>query len=244
MNRIQNRTGWSIIVTIVVIVMLLFGSGPAVANNQQGPPNKIALETGKIPRFGSNCNQDYPTLNAVLDSNDNNNNDNLNGSVQEDCITGYGGNDTLNGNEGYDLLIGVNPNHSSPGQGEIDTLIGGPGSDVFFLADDDNTYYDDGMNGVQNNQGANDYALIMDYDLSEDVLQVGDQLTILESTSITLPGDNHPTQGTGIYLYLSTVSQGAGKGDFNDLELIGFLPDFNYNPTQAGEQLIFKAAKQ
>ncbi|MEO1005422.1 MAG: family 16 glycosylhydrolase, partial [Cyanobacteria bacterium J06638_38] len=79
----------------------------------------------------------------------------LDGGDGHDILTGGSGNNTLNGGAGDDIL--------QDGSG-IDTFIGGSGSDRFILGTNSNLNY--------NVEGSNDYALITDFNLAEDVIQL------------------------------------------------------------------------
>ncbi len=102
----------------------------------------------------------------------NQNDDYLDGQKGQDILIGGDGNDTLmgglgkdllTGESGNDILTGVDINAINPGIEEIDTLTGGGGSDIFVLGDVNNTYYDN---------LDNDYALITDFNASEDSIQL------------------------------------------------------------------------
>ena len=78
----------------------------------------------------------------------------------------------------------------------IDTLTGGQGKDTFLLGDATSQtgfYYDDGL---ENTVGTTDYALITDFSLSQDVVQ-------LAGTSADYTLGSSPSglpSGTGIFL--------------------------------------------
>lgn len=87
-------------------------------------------------------------------------------------LWGTTGNDTLTGGAGKDIITGVLSSGTTPtamGSGQIDVLTGGAGSDVFLLGDSRGAFYDDGNKG---NPGLNDYAIIKDFKVGEDKLQV------------------------------------------------------------------------
>lgn len=87
-------------------------------------------------------------------------------------LWGTTGNDVITGGDGVDYITGVlssNTTQSSMGVGQIDTLIGGVGSDVFVLGDSRGVFYND---GIKNNLGTSDYALIKDFNRGEDKLQL------------------------------------------------------------------------
>ncbi|MCH2247167.1 MAG: Ig-like domain-containing protein [Crocosphaera sp.] len=90
------------------------------------------------------------------------------GNLGDDTLEGGAGNDNLQGGDESDRLIGVESN--TAGIGEVDTLEGGAGSDVFVLGNASIAYYDDGDN---NTEGTGDYALIRDFDISSDTIQLG-----------------------------------------------------------------------
>jgi Ca2+-binding RTX toxin-like protein len=99
--------------------------------------------------------------------------DSLSGEVDNDTLTGGFGNDNLDGGEGDDKLIGVDSTTAGSGvgfgAGEVDTLTGAPGSDTFVLADTTRVYYSD---GDPLTIGDSDYALITDFNVSEDTIQL------------------------------------------------------------------------
>ena len=96
-------------------------------------------------------------------------NDSLQGGSNSDTLIGGSGDDSLVGNSGEDILTGVNPNLENAGVSEIDTLVGGADSDYFLLGDANQTFYDD---GESSSQGREDYALIKDFDLTEDKIEL------------------------------------------------------------------------
>ena len=99
--------------------------------------------------------------------------DNLDGGARRDTLTGGLGNDSLNGNAGNDKLVGVDLSSlnadSGFGAGEVDILTGAAGSDTFVLGDENRVYYDDGDSLTR---GDSDFALITDFDSSEDFIQL------------------------------------------------------------------------
>ena len=95
--------------------------------------------------------------------------DSLQGSSNSDTLIGGSGDDYLLGNDGENIIIGVNPKLENAGIGEIDTLVGGSGSDSFLLGDSDGLFYDD---GEYRSLGIEDYALIKDFDLREDIIKI------------------------------------------------------------------------
>jgi len=113
----------------------------------------------------------------------------LEGSIENDTILGLNGNDTLNGSEGNDILQGS----SLTAAGEIDRLTGGTGADTFVLGTPARVFYNDGNNTTD---GTGDYALIADFNPNVDVIQLGwsKDNYILGAVPEGLP------DGTGIFL--------------------------------------------
>ncbi|MFN6538729.1 MAG: Calx-beta domain-containing protein [Nostoc sp. EkiNYC01] len=151
--------------------------------------------------FGNTVNN---TLNGkagndTLDGNAGN--DILNGEDGNDSLQGGGGNDTLNGGSGNDILIGDWPRSPLlPGSGEIDNLTGGIGADIFVLGDATNVFYNDGNNS---NAGLSDYALIKDFNSSQDKIQ-------LQKTASRYLLRSSPVSGiSGTAIYLDTNSNKA-----------------------------------
>ncbi|MGK7942754.1 MAG: CAP domain-containing protein [Crocosphaera sp.] len=124
---------------------------------------------------------------------------NLNGGV---------GNDILQGGDGNDVLVGVDPTMANAGKGEIDILFGGSGSDVFVLGDESQAYYNDDL---LNNRGLADYALIKDFKVGEDVIELHRGSYSLGSSPWGMPS------GTAIYVNESQ----------NSYELIAIVEDIS-----------------
>lgn len=141
--------------------------------------------------------------------------DKFSGTDADDKFDGGDGNDSLVGNGGKDNLIGGNGNDtlwgasqgnpfstpSSKGKDQIDTLTGGAGIDKFILGEAlsfrgsrfELVYYDNSSNTTA---GTTDYALITDFNSSQDVIQLAGKSTnyTLAATSGSLP------KGAGIYV--------------------------------------------
>lgn len=112
----------------------------------------------------------------------NDSNDIVNAQGGNDRLQGLSGNDLLRGGFGNDTLIG----NGSNSIGDIDTLTGGAGGDTFILS------YDDGDPATA---GTGDYALITDFNTSEDKIQLTGQQSdyVLEASPSGLP------VGTALY---------------------------------------------
>lgn len=93
--------------------------------------------------------------------------DSLSGRDGSDRLFGGAGADMLDGGAGNDLLCGAAT--ASFGRNESDSLTGGAGADRFLLGDARGRYYDDGNAA---NRGTLDYALITDFTVGQDRLQL------------------------------------------------------------------------
>ncbi|MCB8765102.1 polysaccharide deacetylase family protein [Planktothrix agardhii] len=119
-------------------------------------------------------------------------NDKLNGNAGNDLLNGDAGKDTLNGGDGDDTLIGVDSTSATPGKEEIDVLTGGQNKDRFVLGDSSQAYYND--------TGSGDYALISDFKLNNDTIQLyGSASNYQLQSRYSLSGNT----GTAIWLTTS-----------------------------------------
>ncbi|AFY44861.1 calcium-binding protein [Nostoc sp. PCC 7107] len=126
----------------------------------------------------------------------------LNGGTGNDTLIGGGGNDIILGGDGNDTLNGVG---SEFGRSTRDSLTGGNNNDLFILGNASAVFYNDGNN---TNAGLNDYALITDFSIAEDRIQLrGTASSYLLGTS--------PIAGiTGTSIYLDS----NGNGTFNSTD--------------------------
>ncbi|MCP9927061.1 S8 family serine peptidase [Cyanobium sp. CH-040] len=100
----------------------------------------------------------------------------------DQILWGTTGNDTITGGSGNDRLSGVlasGTTASAMGAGQIDVITGNAGADVFVLGDGRGVFYDDRNSG---NLGTADYALIRDFTVGSDRLQLRSN-SYLTSTS-------------------------------------------------------------
>ena len=133
----------------------------------------------------------------------------LNGGNGNDTLYGGVGNDTVRGSAGDDLLFGVGTALSGIdfGRGTIDVLTGGDGKDIFVLGQgENNVFYND---RIPNNEGTRDYALITDFNLGTDSLDVAGS-----SNNYAL----RPVGGSGLPTGTGVFFEGGG-----DSELIAIL---------------------
>jgi len=107
-------------------------------------------------------------------------NDTISGNAGNDEIYGDDGNDVLNGGAGYDDLRGGNGNDTlqgtNSGIGESDALRGGTENDLFILGDTTRVFYDDGFSTTQ---GTSDYAIIYDFNPTDEQFNYGVQVVTI-----------------------------------------------------------------
>jgi Ca2+-binding RTX toxin-like protein len=101
-------------------------------------------------------------------------NDQLLGGASNDKLVGGAGDDELTGGAGSDRLEGGEDNDRLIGDLGLtagnDNWIGGAGDDTFVLGEGATTFYDDGNNATG---GGTEYALIRDFTIGEDQIQLG-----------------------------------------------------------------------
>jgi Ca2+-binding RTX toxin-like protein len=90
-------------------------------------------------------------------------NDTIVGANKKGKLTGGGGSDTITGGNKNDVITGSDS--TARGVGEVDTLTGGGGRDKFVLGDTNGAYYV--------GKGKDDYALITDFNLFQDSIDLG-----------------------------------------------------------------------
>ena len=139
-------------------------------------------------------------------------NDELFGNDDDDTLFGGIGSDSLDGGSGNDRLLGVNPATDELfGRSTIDTLTGGSGSNTFVLGEGENDVFYD--SGIPDNLGTSDYALITDFQLGQDSLELAGSRS---DYSFGLTFDDLPT---GLAVYHQPES--------SDRELIAVLQSDN-----------------
>lgn len=120
--------------------------------------------------------------------------DQLLGGEGNDRLVGSAGNDQLVGGAGRDRLTGVDSRVADPGRGERDRMEGGGGRDLFILGDEQQVFYND---GIANNRGKSDVALISDFKSGDRVQLRGEAAdyrlrTINRGLGIFLRTDDKP----------------------------------------------------
>jgi serralysin len=163
------------------------------------------LSTGTPVNYGRGGHLDEIKLLAY------NSNPNLGG---DDILEGGVGSDRLFGGVGNDILNGADPSSLTPGAGQADFLNGGAGKDIFVLGDKNAVYYSYGAT-----TSLLDVAIIQDFNLSEDVIQLKGR-----SSSYSLK-----SFGSGTVLGSNTLV-GSGVGIMSSSnEIIGFVQNVGLN---------------
>ncbi len=113
-------------------------------------------------KFADGTILDNDQIIELLTINGTEENDSITGSYASEKIYGYSGDDTINGNRGNDTIYGGNGNDSILGDAGNDILYGEDGNDKIMPGEGNNTVY--GGNGndtirleVRNNSGAANY---------------------------------------------------------------------------------------
>jgi Ca2+-binding RTX toxin-like protein len=132
-----------------------------------------SLKTISVVKTGDDDTKEFTLVNFV-DVIGSKYDDKIVGANKNGKLTGGGGNDSITGGSKNDIITGSDS--TARGVGEVDTLTGGGGRDKFVLGDKNGAYYV--------GKGANDYALITDFDLTQDSISIGS----LKNYSFALEG--------------------------------------------------------
>lgn len=155
--------------------------------------------------------------------NGDNDRDELFGEDGNDLLLGGTENDLLEGGLGNDTLIGTNFGNLELQLGEQDTLIGGGGSDLLILGDSDRMFYND---RDPETEGSTDYALIREFDFSEDSILLQGNRTMYDLTFFT--NGSGTTSANLLYLELDATP-----------ELVGIIENVSSDLTTANSAFIF-----
>jgi subtilisin-like proprotein convertase family protein len=123
-------------------------------------------------------------------------NNELRGGRNTDTLIGEGGNDVLLGGKQADTLIGCGAEH---GINTIDQLTGGEGADQFILGDSTAIFY---AEPTGTGDGLADYALITDFELGIDRIQLRGQAAQYRLAASPIANET----GTALYLDRTTGS--------------------------------------
>ncbi|MDY6897773.1 MAG: hypothetical protein SWZ49_06790 [Cyanobacteriota bacterium] len=187
------------------------------------------------------------------------NNDSLTGDNKRNRISGNGGNDeligglksdTLLGGLGNDTLIGVDPSLSDTKRRERDTLTGGFGVDKFILGNENGSFYDDFK--------GKDFARISDFSFGE-TIQLSSQGTytvkqdkdgfnvflvkdsikdIIAKVTVSLGVSSKSSASAGTDSGLTTT---ASTTESNLNALLGDIPEGEFTITSGEQKGIFTA---
>jgi Ca2+-binding RTX toxin-like protein len=143
--------------------------------------------------------------------------DTIRGGEGDDLLIGGGGNNLLFGDEGNDTLSGasidlINNDDVTLDRQGIDTLTGGTGADSFVLGGNLDSIINSSDSVVlYASAGNDDYALITDFDPSEDKIVLGGSKNdyTLGSSSSGLP------EGTGIFRQEELIAIVQGNSELS-----------------------------
>jgi Ca2+-binding RTX toxin-like protein len=134
-------------------------------------------------------------------------------------LTGGGGNDIIIGGSRNDIITGSDS--TARGVGECDTLTGGDGRDKFILGDKNGAYYV--------GKGKDDYALITDFNLFQDSINLGG----FKNYSFAAAGNNTINLYSGKdvttrdLIAKIQISSGISSGNYNSRSIAGSSPNLD-----------------
>jgi len=142
-----------------------------------------------------------------------------------DALIGTTENDVMYGGLGNDTLTGTAV--GSTGIGEIDVLLSGGGSDVLVLGDSTGAFYDDGN---ATTAGTEDYAIIADFNVQQDVIQLNGVASEYVLADVT---ETLGVAGTGIFYNPSGIPTDTAElvGVVTGVTLTTFDTGFSFVPT-------------
>ncbi|MGF1539619.1 MAG: right-handed parallel beta-helix repeat-containing protein [Pleurocapsa sp.] len=197
------------------------------SNNTPDDLNDVSL-SGNVPNivYGTDSSETISGTDGDSYLIGLNSNDILEGKGGEDYLDGGADNDTLYGGLGNDTLIGGGQRNSLFGGDGDDIFIGGKdqdlieggnGKDRYIIGDENNIYYSDST--------WYDHAIITDFELTEDTIQLRG-----EASDYTIkPANSQGIYGTGIFYEngLLAIVGGISPNDFSlDADYISYAPEF------------------
>nr|MDJ0900894.1 lectin-like protein [Xenococcus sp. MO_188.B8] len=169
--------------------------------------------------------QDYAVMNYTMSGTTNNLWDDQNSDAQyrglieiklssnasgNDNLMGNGGHDVIHGGAGDDVINGTD--QIVAGYLERDVLNGGDGADTFVLGDETQAYYATG--------GAQDYAVIQDFNSSLDTIQVYGSLTT-DYQRVQQGNDTHLTRNGDLVAILeNTITSNLTELNFENVSIV------------------------
>ncbi|MGF1479099.1 MAG: calcium-binding protein [Cyanophyceae cyanobacterium] len=158
----------------------------------------VDLNSGQVDlNRGSSGSQTVKSIENVIGAQGD---DQIIGNSANNLLVGGAGSDYLYGGAGDDTLIGGDRTGQSDFDlNQQDILVGGPGRDVFILAEEDTHFYSDGAVGSST---PNSYALISSFEKGADriELKAGGLFNSSRYRLIDRPVQQGSVRGVGIYL--------------------------------------------
>jgi Ca2+-binding RTX toxin-like protein len=159
--------GFDTIYSTVALSSLPFGIEEIVVEASPGAVPAVLQTSRTVDRMSEGLRELRLMGSANINANGNSGANAIYGNSGANALVGDLGSDFISGGEGTDTLTGCSTT-SGRGKGEIDILTGGSGADRFVLGSGGALYSD----GNRKKAGREDYALITDFSVGEDKLQL------------------------------------------------------------------------
>jgi Ca2+-binding RTX toxin-like protein len=159
--------GFDTIYSTVALSSLPFGIEEIVVEGSPGAVPAVLQTSRTVDRMPEGLRELRLMGSANINANGNSGANAIYGNSGANALVGDLGSDFISGGEGTDTLTGCST-ASGRGKGEIDILTGGSGADRFVLGSGGSLYSD----GNRKKAGLEDYALITDFSVGEDNLQL------------------------------------------------------------------------
>ena len=159
--------GFDTIYCTVALSSLPFGIEEIVVEGSPGAVPSVLQTSRTVDRMPDGLRELRLMGSANINANGNSGANAIYGNSGANALVGDLGSDLLSGGEGTDTLTGCST-ASGRGKGEIDILTGGSGADQFVLGSGGALYSD----GNRKKAGLKDYALITDFSVGDDSLQL------------------------------------------------------------------------
>ena len=163
----DGEGGYDTIYSTVALSSLPFGIEEIVVEGSPGAVPAVLQTSRTVDRMPDGLRELRLMGSANINANGNSGANAIYGNSGANALAGDLGSDLISGGEGTDTLTGCST-ASGRGKGEIDILTGGSGADRFVLGSGGALYSD----GNRKKAGLEDYALITDFSVGEDSLQL------------------------------------------------------------------------